>query len=152
MANMTKRAGKRLADRLGPDETVEHALLVEVKGALGVRSVGFVVARSTTERALERSASDRIADQVGTAERFPAEASVIAATNERVLVVPSNGLTFGPTALEVPRGGLLVGESSGTIFGRRTQLVFADGSTVEVDVMRGQDLAGFTELVGRADI
>jgi len=152
MANITRRVAKKLADRLAPDERLTYAVLAEVAGTLGVKVVGMVVARRTTERSLKRSAEDAFEAQVGIASTFPSESVVLAATSKRVLVVPSNGMTFKDTAIEVPLGSVYIGEVAGKALARRVRLVFSDGSTAEVDVQRGHKLEPFVEAVGHAGI
>jgi hypothetical protein len=77
---------------------------------------------------------------------------MVIVTDTRVLVVPSNGLTFKETALELDSRELLVGDIRPRGLARRVQLVFRDGSHVEVDVQRGQSPEAFAAVVGRAGI
>jgi hypothetical protein len=152
MADMNKRVTKKLKDRLGVGETVDAAILVETKGTYGLGVFALAALPGTTQRRLERQAQESRDQQLGSAKDFPTGSSVVVVTDRRVLVVPSNGLTFRDTALEVPRGELFVGEVSGKVLARRVQLLFWDGSGVEVDVNRGQNLTLFTEVLGRATV
>lgn len=74
---------------------------------------------------------------------------MLAVTDRRLLVVPSNGLTFGAPELELDRTEITIGEVSRKGLGRRMQLVFADGSALEVDLQRGQPLDRLEAAIGR---
>ncbi|HSF85377.1 MAG TPA: hypothetical protein VLG28_06920 [Acidimicrobiia bacterium] len=149
MADITKRSGKKLRERLAGGETVEHAILVETKGTYGLGLFALATAPRTTQRHLEQRAAESREGSTGMSAGFPTGSAVIAATNRRILVVPSNGLTFGDTALDAELGQLRVGEVAGKLLGRRMQIVFSDGSGVEVDVQRGQSIDKLADRIGR---
>ena len=60
MANITRRAAKRLADHLLDGEEVEVAVLVEPKGTYGLGMVAMTLLPRTTDDALTGRA-DRLA-------------------------------------------------------------------------------------------
>lgn len=138
MADITKRAGKRLREHLEDGERVRVAVLVETKGTLGLASGAMVVAPRTTMNALEKRADNANAETGGMAARFPGSSCAIAVTDRRILVSRSNGLTFKAPELVLERGQMSVAENRGRGVGRRIVFSFSDTSTVAVDASRGQ--------------
>lgn len=150
MANITKRAARKLGDRLHDGEEMSVAVLVEPKGTYGKNILSVAMMPRSTMRRQTRQAQEERASASGMAADFPAGSAVVAVTDQRVLMVESNGLTFGDTLMEVPLGSMLVGDISGTGIGRRIQFVFSDGTGVEVDSQRAQPLDELAERLGRA--
>jgi hypothetical protein len=148
MADITKRTGKKMAEYLQPGETVRAAVLVEPKGTYGLGGAGLVVAPRTTTGVLEGRAAESRPD--GLANSFPAGPAVIAVTDRRVLVAPSNGMRFDAPAVDVPLGTLLVRSISGKGLGKKIELVFSDGTGVTVDAQRGQPFDDLSSLLGWA--
>ena len=149
MANITRRAAKRLADHLLDGEEVEVAVLVEPKGTYGLGMVAMTLLPRTTDDALTGRADRRNAESGGLAARFPGESCAIAVTGTRILVAPTNGLRWRPPAMTLHRGQMFVDDSRGRGLGRRLGLVFHDGTGVQVDAQRGQPMNRFVEAVGR---
>ena len=151
MADITRRTAKKIARHLESDETVDLAVLMEPKGTYGLGMIALAAMPRTTMRRLKRGATEANEGEGGVAAGFPTRSSVLVVTNRRVLVVPSNGLTFGDPELEISLGGVLVGEIVGKGMGKRMTLVFGDGSAVTVDMQRGQPLDSLVERLGRAN-
>ena len=149
MADLTKRAGKRLRHHLDEGETVEVAVLLEPKGTYGPGMVAVALLPRAMTRHLDGRAEAAQADEGGLAARFPARSAVLTVTDRRILVAPSNGLTFGDPALQLDRGEITMGRVARKGLGRRLQLVFADGSAIEVDLQRGQPLDRLEAAIGR---
>ncbi|MEM7339501.1 MAG: hypothetical protein AAF467_12690 [Actinomycetota bacterium] len=148
MADITKRTAKRIATHLQPDEHVEAALLIEPKGTYGPGIVALALLPRTMSKVMESSARDANAESGGFAASFPGGSAAFTITNRRILVVPSNGLTFKDPAAQYELGSVVVGEISNRVIGRRMQLVFADGSAVQVDIQRGQPIEKVQSLLG----
>ncbi len=140
MANITKRAAKRVRDHLHADETVSVAILVEPKGTYGPGMAALAAAPLLAGRALAQRAEDANRNQGGLAAGFPGRSCAVVATDRRVLVVPSNGLSFGEPVLVVDRGAVQIGDVRRKGLGRRARFTFTDGSSVEVDAQRGQPI------------
>lgn len=149
MADITKRTAKRLREHLVDGETVEVAVLMEPKGTYGPGMVALALLPRAMGRHLDQRAAGANAAEGGLAARFPGRSTVLAVTDRRLLVVPSNGLTFGAPELELDRTEITIGEVSRKGLGRRMQLVFADGSALEVDLQRGQPLDRLEAAIGR---
>jgi hypothetical protein len=151
MANITKRVNKKIAERLDEGEEVRVAVLVEPKGTYGKGAFALAAAPGLMlKRQARKAAEDREAEG-GMAVDFPTRSSVVAATDRRILVIESNGLTFKETRMEVPLGSLLVGEIGKSGMGHRLQLVFSDGTSVAVDAQRAQPLDLLADTLGRAN-
>ena len=152
MANLTKRVAKKLADRLDEGETVTVALLVETPGTYGGGAVGLVLAPRVMRPRLEQVAREERADQVGQAVEFPLGSCALVATDQRIIVVLSNGLIFGKTVLDLPLGGLRIGGVRQRLLARQVELVFSDGSSVTVDVQRAQPFKAFVAALGSSGV
>lgn len=142
MANITKRVNKRAAHHLG-GEVAEIALLVEMKGGLGLGAVATVIAPRTTDKAMRDRTSDGLQEQGGIAATFPASSAIVALTPTRLIALESNGLTFKEPSLDIPRTNVrteLIGRRG---LGKRLAFYFTDGTGVEVDVGAGQRLNDF---------
>ena len=150
MADITKRTGKRLAAHLENGESVRVALFVEPKGTYGLGAFALAAAPRTTMRRMDRKARERHGEEGGIAAGFPGRSSVIAVTDRRILVAPTNGLKFEAPELTVPLGSMFVQSMARRGMGRRIELVFSDGSGVEVDAQRLQPFDEFADTVGRA--
>ncbi len=149
MANITKRTNKRVAAHLAPEQA-EVALLCELKGALGVGAVPAALSVLTTRRVMEKRAGQRLEEEGGTASSFPNTTVAVAVTPTRVLVFPSNGLSFKPQALVLDRGEVWAELGARRGLGKRLVFTFADGTQAEVDVMAGQPLQQFLDLLSPA--
>ena len=148
MANITGRVQKNAAALLQAGEVVRAALLVEPKGTYGIGSVAVAALPRTISRALSEGAARDHAVEGGLAARFPGKSSVIAATDRRVLVIPSNGIGMKELGAEYALGEVAVTANDGKLLGRRLQLTFADGSQVVVDAQRGQPFDEFAGALG----
>ena len=148
VANITGRVQKNAAALLQAGETVRAALLVEPKGTYGIGTVAVAALPRTMTRALADNAAESRARAGGLAARFPARSSVIAATDRRVLVIPSNGVGMKEIGAEYALGEVAVTANDGKLLGRRLQLTFADGSQVVVDAQRGQPFEEFASALG----
>jgi hypothetical protein len=148
MADITKRTAKRIADHLNDGEQVQVAMLIEPKGTYGPGMVAVALLPRTMSRSLERSADESNQASGGLAAQFPGGSAALTVTDQRILVVPSNGMTFKAPEAVYPLGSVVVGEVTRKGLGRRMQLVFADGSAVQVDMQRGQPLERLQQLLG----
>lgn len=148
MADITKRTAKRIAKHLQPGEDVEVAVLIEPKGTYGPGIVAVALLPRTMTKVMGNSAAEANAAAGGLAAAFPGGSAALTITNQRVLVVPSNGLTFKAPAAVYPLGSVVVGEITRKGLGRRLQLVFADGSAVQVDMQRWQPIDKLQSLLG----
>lgn len=147
MADLTKRASKRLAGHLGEGEVVIAALLCEPRGTYGIGSIALVAMPRTTGRILDERAEE---ERDGMAARLPPSGFVLAVSSERrVLVSASNGLTFAAPGPIFEWDDVFVGEVVRKGLGRRVTLVFSDGSATDVDLQRGQPVERVAELLGR---
>ena len=151
MANITKRVNKKIAERLDAGEEVRVAILVEPKGTYGKGAFALAAAPGLILRRQARKAAEDREAEGGMAAGFPTRSCVVAATNRRVLVIESNGLTFKETLMDVPLGSMLVGEIGKSGMGHRIQLVFSDGTSVAVDAQRAQPLDLLSDTLGRAN-
>ena len=149
MADITKRARKRVAHHLEPGETVEIAIFVEPRGTYGIGAVALVVAPRSAARKMAERADRAHDEQGGMAAGFPGEPAAIVVTQSRIIVVPTNGIRFGEPALVVPLGSLLVRSVERRGLAKRMQLVFTDGSMVTVDSQLLQPIDRFADTVGR---
>lgn len=152
MADITKRANKRLREHLATGETVEVALLVEPAGTYGLAGVAMAALPRTTGRHLNDKAAERYDAAGGIAAELPAEPFALVVTGHRVLMAPTNGLRWKPPALAIPRGQIKVAVAGSKAFGRRVRLAFADGTGADVDVQRGQPLMRLVDAVGTTPI
>ena len=151
MANITKRVNKKIGDRLPPGETVRVAVLVEPKGTYGKGLFPLAAAPGLVMKRQTKKAEEDRAESGGMAAEFPAKTSVLAVTETRILAVHSNGLTFKETAMDIPLGSMLMGETTKSGIGHRVQFVFADGTSVAVDAQRAQPLELLADTLGRAN-
>jgi hypothetical protein len=101
-------------------------------------------------RRVAQAAAETHQQQGGMAAQFPGEPAAIAVTDSRVIVVPGNGLRFGDPVMSIGRGSVLVRSVRRHGFGRRIELVFADGTGVEVDASMGQSFRRLMDLLGTA--
>ncbi len=148
MADVTGRVQKRAAELLEPGEAVIAALLVEPKGTYGVGSVAVAALPRTAVRMLGERAANTGALDGGLASAFPAKSCVLAATDRRVVVIPSNGISMNEIAAAYDRTDLLVTENHGKGLGRRLVVLFVDGTSVTLDAQRGQPFDAFSAAVG----
>lgn len=146
MADITKRVQKRAAELLEPDERVVAALLVEPKGTYGLGAAAIAALPRTSTRWLAARAEGEA--PLGLASWFPSRSCVVAATDRRVVAIPSNGVSMEAIAASYERADVSVTENSGRGLGRRLVLSFVDGTSVTVDAQRGQPFDEFTALVG----
>ncbi len=147
MADITKRTAKRIADHLSEGETVDAAMLCEPKGTYGPGMVALAVLPRIVGRRMERHAGATNEETGGLAATFPGKSCVVAITNVRILVVLSNGMTFGEPVLVLDRDELAIGGIERKGLGKRVQFVFGDGSAVLVDAQRGQPFDTFEALL-----
>ncbi len=148
MANITRRASKKLRDHFEVGETAEVAILAEPSGTYGVAGLAAAALPRTTGRALAGRAAERNVAEGGIASVMPAEPCALVVTGHRVVVTPTNGLRWAEPAVALPRGQVKVAASTGKVLGRRLDLVFADGSGVTFDIQRGQPVDRFVEALG----
>jgi hypothetical protein len=148
MANITARVQKRAAALLEPGERVTAALLVEPKGTYGITGAAIAALPRTMTRKLEESAMAARAAEGGMAGRFLAGPSIIAVTDRRTLAIPSNGISMKAVGAEYAPGDLKIELEAETLLGRRLRFLFRDGTSVVVDVQRGQDAAEFSGALG----
>jgi hypothetical protein len=147
MADITGRVQNKAADLLDDGEHVIAALLVEPKGTYGVASMAIAALPRTSVRHLQGRAKDQADETGGLAGAFPARSSVIAVTDRRVVVIPSNGVSMKEIAVAYARTDLSVSENQGKGLGRRLRLSFIDGTSVVVDAQRGQPFDAFAVAV-----
>lgn len=149
MADITKRAAKRLRGHLEPGEEVTVAVIVESKGTLGLAMVPLVAAPLTTTKIRDRRTAARHAETGGIAAGFPSGSCAIVVTDRRILVSPTNGITFKPPVLDLPLGHLRLVENRSRGIGRRIEFAFADTSTVQVDASRGQPFERLAQVLSQ---
>ena len=146
MADITGRVRKRAAHLFDDGEVVLVAILVEPKGTYGAGSVAVAaLPRLSTALLANRAASDR---PDGFASTFPSKPAAVVVTDRRVAVIPSNGIGFSAITAEYARTDLVVADNVGRGLGRRLTLAFVDGSSVVVDVQRGQPFELFAASLG----
>ena len=150
MADLTKRVAKKLGDRLFEGEVVRVAVLVETAGIYGGGGVGLVLAPAVTRHRLETAARDDREEQFGVAADFPVGSCVVVVTSARTLVVLSNGVIFGRTAMDLAPGDLHIGTVRRRLLAREVELVFSDGSTAAVDVPFAQPFSALAIALGRS--
>jgi hypothetical protein len=143
VADITGRVRKNAAALLEPGENVIVALLVEPKNTYGIGSVAVAALPRTMQRKLAGDAAGDHASAGGLAAQFPGKSSVIAATDRRVLVIPSNGVGMKEIAATYEKGDVAVTSNESKLLGRRLGLTFADGSGIVVDAQRGQPFDAF---------
>jgi len=148
MADITKRVQKRAGGLLEPGEQVAAALLVEPKGTYGLGSVAVAALPRTSTRWLAGRAAE---GRAGMAAWFPPGPCVVAATDRRVVVIPSNGLSMSQIVASFDPSDVRVGERSSRGLGKRLVLEFVDGTSVTVDAQRGQPVEEFASRVGFPD-
>jgi hypothetical protein len=148
MANITGRVQKNAAHLLEAGEVVAAALLVEPKGTYGAGSAAVAAMPRTMGRKLDGDAAASRSSEGGLAAQFPAKSSVMAATNRRVLVIPSNGIGMKEIGAQYGLDELAMTANDGKLLGRRLAFTFADGSRVEVDAQRGQPFEEFAAALG----
>ena len=148
MADITRRTQKKTAAWLEADEHLEVAVLCEPKGTYGLGMFKLALAPGAGQQSVNRAQRTQKEGQVGMVKDFPAEPCVVAVSATRFYAFPSNGLRFRRPSLVVDRNRVLVGEVSRKGFGRRMQLVFTDGSGIEVDVQYGQPIGKLIKALG----
>ena len=145
MADLTKRARKRLGEFLEPDETIEVAVLCEPRGTYGPGMIGLTLATRTTDRHLAAKAAG---SRTGMASTLPSSSFILAITDARVLMSRSNGLTFAAPEPVFRHDEVFAGDLRNHGIGRRLTLVFVDGSATDVDLQRGQPIGRLVERLG----
>ncbi len=150
MADLTKRAQKRLADHLRAGESVQAALLCEPKGTYGMGMVALALVPRFADSALADRSAAANQESGGIAASFPSSSCVVAITECRVVVVESNGLRFGAPVLELPLADIAVDQIAGKGLGKSLRFAFSDGSAVSVDAQRGQPFDRFASLLDPA--
>lgn len=148
MADVTRRTQRKVADYLDDGEVIEVAVLCEPQGTFGAGVFAIAVAPRTGEAILQRRQADAAAAQVGIGSKFPTGSCVVAVSQRRVYVFPSNGLRFADPTVVVERCDVKVGEITRRALGKGVQLVFVDGSAVEVDTQLGQPVKKLSEALG----
>jgi len=148
MADITKRTQKKVAAYLEPGETIEVAVLCEPKGTYGFGMFRLAAAPGLGQASMNRAQDAQKEGQVGIVADFPAEPCVLAATKTRVLAFPSNGLKFSAPTLAVSRHQVHIGDVSRKGLGKRVQIVFSDGSAIEVDQQPRQPIKRLIEALG----
>lgn len=148
MADITTRAQRKVAKYLDPGETLEVAVLCEPKGTYGLGMLKLAAAPGLGNSSLNRAQAAQKEEQIGMVDDFPAEPCVVAVTQQRTMAFPSNGLKFSQPTLIVSRHQIRVGQIARRGLGRRVQLVFGDGSAIEVDVQPGQPIDRLVAALG----
>lgn len=148
MADITKRTRRRVGRYLDAGEIIEIALLCEPRGTYGMGMFQLAHAPGPGQKAMNKRLRRRRADQIGIVEMFPAEPCVVAVSADRFLAFPSNGMYFRRPFLAIPRTQVLVGEVGRRGLGHVLQLVFRDGSGIDVDVQMGQPVAKLVAALG----
>lgn len=145
MANISKRAQKKLAVYLDPTESVEAALLVEPKGTYGVGMIGHAVATNTTTKALNNSAKRSLEEKGGLAATVPSKPFVIVKTNKRILVSVSNGINFSEPSISFDISAIKLTNREKKLLGQRLTFTLEDGTSFVVDAQRGQPVDAFMQ-------
>jgi hypothetical protein len=148
MADVTRRTQRKVVDYLDEGETIEVAVLCEPRGTYGAGMFAIAVAPRTGETVLRRQA-DAVGTQVGIGSKFPTGSCVVAVSARRVYVFPSNGLRYADPTVVVERCDVKVGQVARRGLGRGLQLVFIDGSAVDVDTQLGQPVKKLAETLGK---
>jgi hypothetical protein len=143
MADITGRVQKKAGELLEAGERIIAALLVEPKGAYGVGSFAIAALPRTSMRILADRSVRLGAEEGGLAATFPRGSCAIAATDRRVIVIPSNGVGFKEIAAAYELADLSVTDNSSKGLGRRLTLTFIDETTLVVDAQRGQPFTEF---------
>lgn len=149
MADITKRVAKRAGSLLEPGEQVLAALLVEPKGTYGIAGAAVAMMPRTATAVLASNAGGAHAAEGGLAAQFPGRSSVVAATDRRVVVIPSSGISMDAIATSYRLADISVASNDSRGLGRRLVLAFVDGSSVTVDAQRGQPFNAFTATLTR---
>jgi hypothetical protein len=144
MADITSRVQKKAADLLETGETVRAALLVEPKGTYGVASLAIAALPRAAVRRLANAASGDAAAQGGLAASFPTSACILAATDRRAVLIPSNGISMKEITTAYDLADLCIASNTGRGLGRRLTISFVDGTSVTVDAQRGQPFEAMT--------
>lgn len=148
MADITRRTQRKVVDYLDDGETIDVAILCEPRGTYGAGMFAIAVAPRTGQAILERRQADVASTQVGIGNKFPTGSCVVAVSARRVYVFPSNGLRFADPTVVVERCDVKVGEVARRGLGKGLQLVFVDGSAVDVDTQLGQPVKKLAEALG----
>jgi len=147
MADITSRVQKKAAELLEAGERVTAALLVEPKGTYGTAVIALAALPRTAMRRLATGA-EAAAERSGLAATFPSSSCIVATTDRRVVVIPSNGIAMKEIAVSYASTDLTVTENAGKGLGRRVRLTFVDGTSVVVDAQRGQPFEEFSAALG----
>ena len=91
MADITKRATKKLRDHFETGEVPEVAILAEPAGTYGVAAFAAAAMPRTTGRVLNDRTAERQDSEGGIASALPAEPVALVVTGHRVLVAPPTG-------------------------------------------------------------
>lgn len=145
MADITRRATRKLADHLRPGELVHAAVLCEPKGTYGAGAVALVVMPRTTDRHLARRATEA---RDGLASLLPGSSFALVITSDRILISTTGGIRFAEPAPILGHDDVFAGELVAKGLGRRLTLVFSDGSATDVDLQRGQPVDRVVALLG----
>lgn len=148
MADVTRRTQRKVADYLDDGETIDVAVLCEPRGTYGAGMFVIAVAPRTGEAILQRRQVDAVDRQLGIGSKFPTGSCVVAVSARRVYVFPSNGLRYADPTVVVERCDVKVGEVARRGLGRGLQLVFIDGSAVDLDTQLGQPVKKLAEALG----
>ncbi|MEO0492987.1 MAG: hypothetical protein AAF081_06195 [Actinomycetota bacterium] len=147
MADITRRAARKLETHLQAGELVRAALLCEPRGTYGVGSLALAALPRTTDRRLARRAAD---ERSGLAGLLPGSSFALVMTSDRVLVSATGGIRFAEPEPIYEHEDVFAGELATKGLGRRLTLVFVDGSATDVDLQRGQPVERAIELLGPA--
>ena len=148
MADITRRVQSRASALFECGEVVAAAVLVEPRHTYGIGSVAVAVLPRTRTLELSRKAAESGRLEGGTAATFPSGPCVMAITDRRVAVIPSNGLRFTEIRVSYALGDIRLTESRSAGLGRRLHFSFADTTGVVVDAQRGQPFEALATLLG----
>lgn len=148
MADVTRRTQRKVADYLEDGETIEVAVLCEPKGTYGLGMFKIAAAPRAGQAAMNRSQAEQAAGQLGMVAKFPHEPCVVAVSARRVYAFPSNGLRFKDPTMVIQRCDVVVGDVQRRGLGKIVQLVFNDGSAIEVDTQMGQPIQKLIDVLG----
>ena len=148
MADITRRTQRKVADYLEDGERIEVAVLCEPRGTYGIGMLKTAVAPRVGQAPMNRVQERQKNGQMGLVEKFPSEPCVIAVSARRVFAFPSNGLRFKDPTMVIQRCDVTVGEVYRRGLGKVMQLVFNDGSAIEVDTQIGQPIGKLIEGLG----
>lgn len=147
VADITKRMNKKLRPYLDHREKIVAAILVEPKGTYGAGMIPLALLPRTVGKYLEDKAGEVAENSAGLSAEFPTTACTIAATDKRVLIVPSNGITVGEPSMDLDRGQIAISDIRRKGLGRRIEFVFSDGSGVTVDAQSMQPFDRFQAVL-----